>query len=216
MPRNRFIQDRIDDGSLVLYHDYRSGSLRDWSGNGRDGTATAAVQWDNKRIRMQPGGYVSVPDSAAIRPASCTISVLVSGGVTRWANQSSFSIYKWDGIGAYNYTFLYSPNANQRVELYTGGVGSFLSTNLHGRSLLSVDFTSNSAANFFADGVLQGALAPNCGVVDTASTDPLHIGGIVGFPTLSCFDCLAGFLLFNRRLTATEHALQADALRRLD
>ena len=32
-----FVQNCIRDGSLVLYHDYRSGTALDWSGNGKNG-----------------------------------------------------------------------------------------------------------------------------------------------------------------------------------
>jgi hypothetical protein len=43
------LSDLISEGALVMYHDYRSGSFRDWSENDNDGTPTG-VTWATRAI----------------------------------------------------------------------------------------------------------------------------------------------------------------------
>lgn len=221
---NRFFQDHIDDGSLVLWHDYRSGSLRDWSGRGNDGTFQGTPQWDNRRVWL---GYntqntILVADSASLRLGSFTLASYVALN-RRYVDLTRIGrlIMKRDG-GGNNYDFIYDYTSAMgtgvpNLSLITGGVVSTFNYTIppNPRDLIVVSCTSNQQAQYYVNGVFVGQGALAVGVIDTAYNATMMIGNYPGF--LYSFD--GGYFLssivLNRQLTATEHAQMYDAVTRL-
>lgn len=194
------IQSLIDEGVLVLYHDYRAGHMQDLSGNGNHGTATGMNWQDNGLRALSAGGRVDVADSASLQIAP--EGTVFYGGFI--ANQASniFLISKRDAGGT-NYEMYI--NASQ-VVLYDGTnhrarAGTFVT----GSCCLAINFADGEAGEIFVNGSSVGTLTGASAI----STDnaPLKI----------CNNFASGtgdnrqnttrvIIIVNRKLTTAEHA----------
>lgn len=221
MPRNRFIQDRIDDGSLVLYHDYRSGSLRDWSGNGNTGTVQGAPWWNGKGLEFTVNAGIScitVADAASLRLTAVTLVVYGKHHRYRSALGATNVMMSKYGGGATPANYILSQDiagGNDRIGFYGGG-WQYITYSISGSDLVAVNGSSNTIPELFVNGLSVGNFGGASGVFDTTAGQVVGIGSYSATP----FPCAAlpvkAALIFNRKLTATEHAQMYDALKRLD
>lgn len=69
------IQSLIDEGALVLYHDYRAGHMQDLSGQGNDGVATN-TSW-TEGLNFLGTGVVTVADAPVLQLTTGALVALV-------------------------------------------------------------------------------------------------------------------------------------------
>jgi len=184
------IQDLIDEGALVLYHDYRSGSLRDWSGNGNDGTGTD-VQWTNRGLKFPVStSKVQVAHSAGLSPPAGAIV-----GFGRFTScESEILVNKDNEYGVY-----VSGTPKIYMKDYSG-VDRWVAATIAGKRCLGVNFEDGEKAAFHVNGSHVGD--GNDTNTITADTNALTIGG----PSSNLLSVLEAVLIVNRVLTSTEHA----------
>lgn len=213
MIQGSLIQQSIRDGSLVLYHDYRLQHARDLSSYGNNGTlqGTAKFQRDGVYFRaLAANTGVSVPYSVSFPAATETCIALFA---------SSFSFVRLPGSALHVIMLRFVNGADFRgMRLIMGAPGTsiFLDNPVLGTTIISprsntgtlcfgVDWASNAGALFYKDGVFTGSSAVAQLAYPAATT--LFIGGASTLiPNRGVGGCMSAFMLFNRRLTATEHA----------
>ena len=191
-----FIQQSIDDGSLVLYHDYRLREARDLSGNGNHGALTD-VQWTGRGARFpQSTSKITVADSPELQLSGAGTLAMYGQTFVHVANDIFFG--KRDGGGT-NYQF-YTGSGN--LALFDGSVVRTLVTDISGSNYVAVNLDNTPKA--FIDGVYRGLF--NGDLNFTPDDAPL---GIASLPTTSNQNFrkrVWSALIFNRPLTETEHA----------
>jgi hypothetical protein len=225
---NRFFQDHIDDGSLVLWHDYRSGSLRDWSGRGNDGTATAAVQWMNRGLYFPvAGARVDVAAIDLTATNNITVGALISGGFAPTAGARIFVSTSLAGTVGFSLYCLGGP-INILSGILNGDVGFTDSETTNAAtpvadwnkvSLFACNMDKGAVAAGEVTPYRDGVVAPYATVLANNNTNnfgnqALRIGDDVAGGFISLTTVLS-VVLFNRKLTATEHAQMYDAVTRL-
>ena len=189
------IQDRIDDGSLVLYHDYRAGHADDLRGQGNDGVASGGV-WSRDGIRFGSSDLIVGPDAPELQLTTGAILALVS-----MSNLSTAFIVDKRDAGGTNYSFGF--NADTAMKFFDGAGISTINHVADMRTLLAVNFENGEKSELFAKGVSIGLF----NVAETISVDDadLSIGGRYngGEPVPGT---ISAILVCNRPLTPTEHA----------
>jgi hypothetical protein len=194
-----FIQDSIDDGSLVLYHDYRRGDTQDLSGEGNHGTQSN-TNWSSRGLEFinNTAAVLTVADAAELQLTEGTIVVF-----GEWHTMYDFETYvsKRDA-GGDNYAFYSKVAPADRLYFWDGATGRFVAADLRGKTYTAVNFKSGEAAEGFIDGVSIGAFNDT----STVTTDdaPLLIGNY-HLNSRNAYSPLKAILIFNDKLTATEH-----------
>ena len=202
------IDTLIRNGECALYHDYRLGHAKDLSGNGNDGTLVNSPTWNRNGLAFDYLGNqaVQVAHDATLNLQTLSAVALVEGGrIKQFSNiPQLFSKY---GSGNTGYS-LSNRDDNGAIALLITSAGTTvysLSRNLSGffaQGISVVDGSVNSPMYF--DGLVvdaSGSAAPS--VVN--NTEDLFIGN---FFTLNrgFGRTISSFLLFNKALSATEHA----------
>jgi len=193
------LQELKREGVLALYHDYRSGRLVDYSGNGNNGTATAVGFTKQGSGFLGTTSRILVPSSPTLQSATGTLI----GCYTVSNNAPQIRIINKRGAASQIDWF----------QLNTTQLAMFDGTNLptvtvpktNGKVCNSVSWTSGGTPVGYQNGVSVGnyslTLTPvlnntdvtignqNIGIANVLSTQIVHYA-----------------LIINRALTATEHA----------
>jgi hypothetical protein len=193
----RLLQDSIADGSLVLWHGYRAGHLIDLSGNGNDGVATGTA-WANKGLTFPAvASKVTVADDASIQVVNPTF--IWFGDLVNLRDQRLLS--KRDAGGT-SYE-LYLDTSGTRIAFSDGVALRVLATDISTSRMLALGLTSGEAGDVYLNGLFNGALN-NVSTLTTGNAD-LIIGNIYS-NSWQAIGIIEAVLIFNRKLTATEHA----------
>lgn len=206
-----YLQTLIDAGKCVLYQDYRSGSLYDWSGNGNNGSPTngslsrAGFDASNQNSR------VTVPFAASLNlgnGAALTTITLLSENYAAKTNTFQRLYDQPDGIFAYfnagGDTLTFQVGTNN------ANVSAFSAISLKTRCF-GIDWTANGIPNLYANGVFYSAFSAAIAPNSTANILTLY-NNSAGTRVLG--QRSAATIMFNVALTGTEHALVFDELQR--
>ena len=195
-----FIQDSIADGSLVLWHDYRAGHMIDLSGNGNDGTPTSVIWQGRDGIRFPTtGSWVQVADSSELQLTTGTLAVLAAFMDQATINTERL-ISKRDG-GGNNYDWYLEATD---INLYDGATISDVNVTVPGHRLFAVSFDTTNQPDGYRNGIFH---AQYDNIMSTLAVNdaPLFIGNrYTG--TYQFQSAMQAVLIFNDKLTATEHA----------
>jgi hypothetical protein len=182
-----------------MYHDYRSGTFRDWFENGHDGVPTD-TQWTNGGLRFpESTSKVTVADAPGLQ---LTKGALVAFSPYGFTSQVSFEnlISKRDAGGVNYQLYL----ASGQLFFYEGANYRTVNTDVVGRKQIGLNFETGTTSELFLD--TDKPLAFSGGSVVTEDDAPLTLGGY--YSPVNNFKSNAGsILIFNRPLTATEHAI---------
>jgi hypothetical protein len=193
-----FIQDSIADGSLVLWHDYRAGHMTDLSGNGNDGTPTSIIWQGRAGIRFPlTTSVVTVADSSELQLTAGTLAVLGEFMSQLFAKRL---ISKRDAGGANYDWYLGIGDSN----IYDGTDTSDGNSDITGHHLHALGFNNSVEPDAYTDGLF--AVQYDTVLTNIAADDaPLLIGNVyTGNNQMQ--DSMQAALIFNRKITATEHA----------
>jgi len=199
------IQQLIRDSELVLYHDYRSRSFRDWSGNGNDGVPTS-VDWTGRGIQFPDGtSWIQVPDSLELRLTEGTLVALGDFDSQTTAEQ----IVSKRDAGGTNYGMYIAASF---VRLYDGTNTREISESIIGKKYIALNMANGETGEYFADGISQGNLDDTSSI--SANDAPLYIGNYYNAvaSNRNLHSTLWGILIINRKLTPAEHASLYDEL----
>lgn len=211
------IKRLIASGELVLYHDYRSRSLRDWSGQGNDGVAVNTPKWGGGNIRLDDLSrqHVSVASAAELNFTAFTFLMLTNQWVnlvtgtttigqnnlyTRYANPLGYDFNIVRDILGGNDAF---------HVIDSGGTNRFLLYNSAGKKLIAIDGANNAICKLYADGIFINNFSGANGTFNSYGTGGLTIGDTTPFSGASFVLPRIGIqaaLIINRQLTAIEHA----------
>lgn len=194
---SNFIAGLVGAGSVALYHDYRSGTYVDLSGNGNDGSPGAGSTWQERGLKMVAASAVTVADAASLQLTAGSI-VICSPFITVSADQRF--VYKRDAGGT-NYDFFHDSAGN--LSFYDGTNTRTLSLAIGGYQTLGVNFSNGDTPEGFANGLSVGNFDNTVAVsVDDA---PLRIGNDHADASYLQSPIWA-VLVMNVELTATQHA----------
>lgn len=202
-----FIQQSIRDGSLVLYHDYRLGHARDLSSYGNHGTPSGDCWFskDGFNNRYLGTGAILVNHSASINISTFTaVGFMASGRVVKGRSVLPQLARKQDGAGL-SWSLRFN-DLGPTVDLDAAGSAAWV----FGRAFSGIRYvgcnlqSGTIATPLYADGVLaDAALSVSPTIALNASA--LYIANIY-LANRGLGTCLSSFLMWNRLLTATEHA----------
>jgi len=191
------IQQLIRDSELRMYHDYRSGSFRDWSGNNNDGTPTS-IDWGGGGVRFPATtSKITVSDNTGLRLTQGAAIILMDV-VSQTTTEQLIS--KRD-FGGTNYDFYMQADG---LRVYDGAaVSSKNGLTLRGHKGLAVSFNNGAVPQFYVDGLYVGD-GDSANTI-TADNADLLIGNFA-LNNNNVESVVKAALVVNRVLTAAEHA----------
>ena len=180
------------EGVILVYHDHRSGTLYDYSGNSRTGSSNSANCFSKNGMITK--GYVTVTNDATLQAAT-TGTLIVRQSATR-AGATSYFAKKNN-----QFQFVYSYGLSQ-YDLYINGTSRTLNyTGLAGMQTHAVEFDN---AGGTPKGYMNGILLGNYSGVLTSVADASNL-----FYGSASSDVepqtVRYFLWISRKLTAAEH-----------
>jgi len=203
------LNDLISEGACVMYHDYRSGSFRDWSENGNS-AIPGIVTWGTDTLNVPlVSSDIRVAEDSSLRLT--TGSLVVYGDFTN-VSASGRVMTQYDGVGDWRFLWTWNSSTNQFTfsgEIDESGVDPVINGSMQNREYLAVNFTEGESPQGFHDGVSIGdyseAWGPGPDNADTYIGSSAEGGGsLVGA-------LFKAALVFNRPLSEAEHnALYAD------
>jgi hypothetical protein len=180
------------EGVMLVYHDHRSGTLYDYSGNSRTGSPNSANCFSKQGMITK--GYVTVTNDATLQAAT-TGTLIIRQSVTR-AGSSSYFAKKNN-----QFQFTYSDGLD-RYDLYVNGTSRTLtSTNLVGMHTHAVEFDNAGGTPI---GYLNGISIGNYSGVLTSVADAANLTYGSASSDVEP-QTLRYFLWISRKLTAAEH-----------
>lgn len=196
------------EGVLVLYHDYRMGTLTDYSGTGN--TAIITAPWTTKGVKCLTSAHnISVTENASLRLTVGTL-ILMADFNSFTATIEKRLISKRDAINGTNYDLR---AVNTGITLFDGTNTRFLAVATNGSKCIAVNFSNGTIAEGFINGVSRGNFSGASAI--TATTSAFQICNSAINP-LSFLDAIArATIIVNRKLTAAEHAELYYYLQRL-
>jgi hypothetical protein len=192
------LQELKTEGVLALYHDYRSGRLVDYSGNGNNGTATSASFTKDSVRLMGLTGQVLIPYNVGLVSANISIIInacftrLLSGDriISRRGAASTFDWYHNTGLPGLT---IFQDAGNRNITSTTIGLC---------RSI-GLTMANGVPSKHYEDGVYKADYSALTSLA--ASTGDFIVGNFAGSSNLTGKDI--GYVVqVNRALTATEHA----------
>jgi len=194
------LKQLIDEGVLVLWHDYRQGTLADLSGNGNDGSFSNAW-WGGGGAQFQdPDGYIVVADAAELQLTAGTFVVLGEFTQLERTTGQSRLISKRDAGGT-NYEFRLS--GTPTIEIFDGANIRSIAADYRGYKTISASFTNGATPEAYLNGLDIGAM--NDVVAISTDDAPVFIGNLYQF-TRSTYNIIQAALIFNIILDADEIA----------
>lgn len=205
MIQGSLIQQSIRDGSLVLYHDYRLGHARDLSLYSNHGTPSGDIWFANDGFRNRKGaatGKIIVDDSISINITTFTAIVLCSSGfignlsttgTTRLLDKSDWYLTSYDTLNQIYFTTSVVRNWTLPAGPKVPG-SRYIGMNCQDAAITPLYMNGSFAVDINA--------APSFSVPTGAD---LVIGNNAA-DTRGYGRCMSVAMMFNRLLTATEHA----------
>lgn len=197
-------------GGCVLYHDYRSGSFRDWSGAGNDGTPTLAGLTRGGADFHAQSKLVTVPYASGLDlGGGSALSVVVIGNdvfkavdttAPRFCEQSSGFGFLVQNDGSY---------LRLQIGVSEASLAGVTSITTVSKSF-GVNWTNGSAPNFYTDGVYRGD--GHQSLSSSSNTSDIVVGNRAAL-NRAFAQTMSAICFFNKALSATEHAQVYDALR---
>jgi len=205
------IQKLIRDGNMDLWHSYRSGSFRDWSGNDYDGTPTG-VYWSNNGLGFSGDAANSNVDMGDVLDKA-------SGSITLFAlvthhNLTDFQAYiaKGNSVTDQNYFFR---NDDGVLEFYFTNTGGTINRQMNTAAAVltageiqgvAVGHTwgSTSDSLLYLNGIHQAGDNPGTDLPLTTNNSLTTGCRQAGAQTLN--GILHEAMIIGRILTATEHS----------
>lgn len=192
------LQELKTEGVLALYHDYRSGRLYDWSGNGNNGTTLAPFTKTGLKCTTTTHN-VLVGDTLTTQLTQGTL-LLLADFETFSATVVKRLISKRDAGGT-NYDL---QAVDTGINLYDGTSTRFLGATVNGSKCIAVNFSNGTTAEGFINGVSKGNFSGASAIAVDDATLQICNGAI---NTASYMDSVAkAAVILSRKLTATEHA----------
>lgn len=193
------LQELKTEGVLALYHDYRSGRLVDYSGNGNNGTATA-VSFSKKGAGfLGATSRILVPSSATLQSVTGTLI----GCYTVSNNTPQIRIINKRGVTTQIDYFQASTTA---IALFDGvNVPQLTVPRTNGKVCNSVSWTSGGTPVGYQNGVLIGNYTLTLSPV-LNNTDVTIGNQNIGIANVLATQICHYALIINRVLTATEHS----------
>lgn len=190
--RNNIIQGLINEGVLRIYHDHRSGTLYDYSGNSRTGVPNSANFFTKRGINTK--SIITVTNDATLQ-ATTTGTLIVRQSATRAGSTSYFAKKN----NQFQFTYSYGLN---RYDLYINGTSRALNyAGLVGVGTHAVEFDSVGGT---PKGYFNGILLGNYSGVLTSVADASNL--FYGYASNSDEPQQVEYFLFiSRKLTAAEH-----------
>lgn len=185
------LQSLIDSGVCVLYHDYRSSTFRDWSGNGNDGMGTGAFTGQGYR------GAITVPHDSSIDLTTLTAVFFTKGP---FLTQSTFEVFggKQTAINP-GWAVYTSSTVIRNIQI---GADPQLAQDIKGSSYLGFNLEDGAPFDMYKDGRLVGSSDIDC--IIESNTEDFYIAEFDD-GTSPLNHALSAVLLFNRVLTDEEH-----------
>jgi len=194
------IQRLINEGVVVLYHDYRSGTFLDWSGNGNDGIPTAPTELNGAGMRLNLTGRLEVAADVSLDLSGASASIIVFFSDSFFENPAGIN-YPFTSAGATGGVNLMC--TDKRAYFQVGSSTSFNADPFRGKKYLGVSWIPGGAPDFFYDAVKAepGATVVPAGVATSRTVYIGHTsGGFRQIPTT-----IGAVLATSRALTAEEH-----------
>lgn len=203
-----FLQQSIDDESLVLWHDYRrrEGTFDDLSGNGNDGVGSNVELRGGGVYFRDPDGYIMVADAPELQLTEGTIDVLgYFSTPDRPVGATGARLVSKRDVGGNNYEFIITEDVGpiQRWYTYDNIASRSLTVDYVGARCLGVTFENGQVPEGWMNGLDAGAFS---GAMTAIADDAdLYIGNWYS-ATRSTYNIIQAVLIFNRVLTETEHS----------
>ena len=219
----------IGEGVVVLYHDYRSGSAKDISGNGNDGTISGSAWYSQLGLQLDgTSGYVNVSDDASLN--------FISGGVDTghstlfFATPKTTAFFRMFGKGIFlsggEYNTYLDNSSMFKHWIADDSEGAYIgrtTPDISARQDESIVFVStysgtppSSGVNLYIDGVDADTgnfeLTPGSYSEMEAGGQDLRIGE---FNTVESNGIIHAAMLFSRELTSSEVAQLTAEIRDL-
>jgi hypothetical protein len=193
-----------DEGALVLYHDYRSRSAIDHSGNDNDGTLTA-TRWTNNSVCFSDNSVINVFDSAELNNTEYSFVILFE----TIRSQSDFErlISKWDGSPTDRYDIYFGSTS---LNVRDGSNTRFITHDFKNTRYVGINAKNGEKSEVFSDGSSVGLMNDTSTFLGT-STSPMYIGNRFDL-SQNNKSCLQSVCILNRKLTAQEHSDLYDEL----
>jgi|2_EtaG_2_1085320.scaffolds.fasta_scaffold02966_4 hypothetical protein len=158
--------------NIVLHHNYRTGTITDFTDNSNDGTFVNTPPWRNtqhgRSLEFLGTDGISIADSAELQPT--TMSVVVFGDFqSQTSGARLFS--KRDGGGTHVEFF---HNSATELSIYDGSNTRNATIDVIGAKMVAFTLVSGVAAEFYVDGVNAGTA--NSTSTITADDAPIIIG----------------------------------------
>ncbi len=185
------------EGVLALYHDYRSGTFQDFSGNGNTGTPPATAYFTKRSVQLNsPTTAITIADNGTLRLPSLSVCV--------WSNfisQITAEMLYAVSVAPGTYRLAFYTSATSGLALFDGTATRTLLTNIVGRQCVAASI----GAGLVPVGYVNGASAGNFSnlLTPTVGASIIEIGNAnFANPIKSA---LKAVVVVSRVLTATEH-----------
>jgi len=209
MIQGSFIQQSIRDGSCVMYHDYRLGHALDLSGNGNNGTLVAPALFQRNGVFIEANNAtaaITVPYAASIAPNQETTVSLFAGGYGPWKVPGSGTLQQYmryvNAADNHGVKFISAGSSNSfALDNPATPTTIVNSVKIVGAVYLGINQSVGGGPSAYINGVRTGTSATAQVFAPAVAT--MFIGNFGGRGVGGCYST---FMMFNRELTATEHA----------
>lgn len=185
----------------VLFHDYRSGSFRDWSGNDNRGVPTDVRFTGNGLAFDESTSVVTVADSPELQGDEFTLVLFNSNGMTQLGDVYGRLFSRRDAA-TYNYEW----RATVGGIIFATPAGNVSITHeMSGSKYEAINVADGETPEQFSNGLSVGLYTGPTSVSAGVAVQ-LLIGNVYN-NTARLEGGVTAALIFPRKLTATEHAL---------
>jgi hypothetical protein len=189
------LQELKTEGVLALYHDYRSGRLVDYSGNGNNGVASVGCVWTNKGVKIKANtDEITVLNSVSLQVTN--MSIIILGDFT--SNGDEY-IFNKRGGGLTHFQFYTSTSG---LVFYDGANARTLVTTISGKRCIGLSCVSGGTAIGYLSGASIGSFSGASTIV--AKIPNIEVGNWADIER--CRSRIDAAILISRSLTNTEHS----------
>lgn len=185
------------EGVLALYHDYRSGTFQDFSGNGNTGTPPATSYFTKRSVQVNsPTTAITIADNGTLRLPSLSVCVW-SNFISQITAEMLYSVSAAPG----SYRLGFYTSVTPGLSLFDGTSSRSLAVNIVGCQCVAASI----GAGLVPIGYVNGASAGNFSgtLTPTVGASIIEIGNAnFANPIKSA---LKAVVVVSRVLTATEH-----------
>jgi hypothetical protein len=193
------ISSLVSEGACVLYQDYRSGYFRDWSENGNGASPDAAVTWNTRSLSFGAvNARLTVSDALELRPTEGSIVVFANFAAPLG---TQYIITKKDAGGSM--WSLYTTSGPATLNFDDGTNIRTLAYDPDGTNYLGLNFANGEKCEAFGEAISSGLFNDVSAI--TADDADITIGANYLGGNRFYQSPTKAVLLFNRKLTETEH-----------